>query len=145
MFRKGLGVSLPKPRIVHGITVKKAPIGHYLAALETLDDLPRQIIEACFPGQSVSDAFTELTTADSDLVLTALSRLLTVAPKPVIAALCSIVGADADTVINTLSPKEFLDVWEAFWEVNELADFFMKARRVISKAGASLHMPSSGS
>ncbi len=72
-----VSVSLPRSIKVRGYTIKKMPIGAYLTAMETLQDLPMQLMEALFPGQDASGILAQLTALDKDGLSSLLMRALT--------------------------------------------------------------------
>ena len=46
---KSTKMTLPKTKKVHGIKIKKEPIGRYLECMGELQGLPAALLEACFP------------------------------------------------------------------------------------------------
>lgn len=45
---KGIALSLPVDAVLHGIKVKKLPIGQYLKAQNTVKNLPEVLLRTCF-------------------------------------------------------------------------------------------------
>lgn len=121
---KSLKVSLPKAKTVHGIEIKKVPIGVYLNAMSELEELPGQIINTLFPGKTITDILAEFTTITDDKIIAVALRLLGVVPEQIIKALALILGVDKDEIINRLTPKELCDVIQEYWKMNDMTDFF---------------------
>lgn len=121
---KSTQMTMPEPKMVHGIEVKKVPVGQYIKAMKQMEDLPRVIVEECFPGKSMAEVLGMFTSADEGAVVTLLGKLLVVLPEHIVDALCSIMGLDGDIVMNNLTPKELLDVLKAYWQLNDMSDFF---------------------
>ena len=129
LFRKdkSIDVSLPEAQIVHGVEIRKVPTAAYITALKKAENLPSLICDACFPGVSVDEIVRQLLGADKNTILALLGRLLTTAPELIVAMHCEVMGLDKESTLNTYTPKELLDIFTAFWEANDLSDFFVRA------------------
>lgn len=132
IFKKNTStsMSLPKSKTVHGIEVKKVPIGIYLTALRELEELPEQIISELFPGKTISDVIADLVTLTADKMVKLLIRALIIAPEYIIGALAVILGVDK-ALIAKLTPNEIWDVGEAYWKMNDMTDFFARVSGLI--------------
>ena len=130
---KSLGISLPGTRRVHGVEIKKTPTRKYLEAMKKLEEMPMQMLEDLFPGQSVQDVFRSFASADKNSIAPLLAKVLTVAPEYVITVLCEITGLDVGRAMDELTPMELAEVFMAWWRVNDLSDFFEIARVGIKK------------
>ncbi len=150
---KSLNVSLPEPKIIHGIEVKKTPIGQYLTAMRQLEDLPLQIIAELFPGKTLSEILAEFVELTDERLAQLIVRMLTVIPEKAIKAFAVITGTDEASLL-ALTPKEAYDVGKDWWELNDMSDFFAAAAGLIKKllpqtlksgssAGSPLPPPSS--
>lgn len=125
--KKTVEMSLPKAKTVHGIEVKKVPIGRYTQAMTEIQDLPERIIRDLFPGKSIDQIWAELANLKDDGLISIASRLFVVAPEYIIDISSIILGIDREKIVNELSPAELLDIWQAFWEANDLSRFFQSA------------------
>jgi hypothetical protein len=121
---KSITMSLPEERTVCGVKLRKVPVGEYIKALKKLEALPAVIAGKCFPGQSLESVMALLASAEKDTVMALISRLMLILPEQVIETLCDIIGMDGKEAINKYTPKELMDIALAFWELNELSDFF---------------------
>ena len=145
---KSAGMSLPRVSKIHGIEIKKVPIGQYIAAMREMEDLPSVIISELFPGQNMAEIISGLTSADEGFAISLLGKLLVVLPERLVEAVCEILSLDNDMVMNTLTPNELLDVLKEFWELNDLTDFFksvsglLKIKLPAQKIGSSDGLPS---
>lgn len=126
-------VTLPKGKIVHGVEVRKVPIGQYLIAMRELEELPAQLISELFPGKTVTDIMAELTKLTNDSLITIVTRLLMIAPEYVVNTISLILGVDKDVIKNTLTPKELCDVIREYWALNDMTDFFADVSGLIKK------------
>lgn len=142
-FDKSARMSIPKGREVHGVKIEKVPVGRYISALKEMEDLPQTILDDCFPGQDLDDILMLLTTGDRSAILAALTRLLTVVPEHVLTACGYILDQSPEFLMNNLTPKELLDVLQAFWKVNDMSDFFKAVWRPIQKRLATRSIGSS--
>ena len=121
---KSTNITLPKERVVHGIEVKKVPVGKYLSAMRELEELPGAIVNELFPGKKISDIMSELTALTEESLIRILPRLFMIAPEYVVSTISLILDVDKDVIKNTLTPKEFCDVVKEFWAMNDMTDFF---------------------
>lgn len=131
---KSMTASLTKTKIVHGIEVKKMPTRQYVAALNKLSGMVPELLDAAFPGATPSDVLSKLVTLSVEDFRALCVRLITVLPAMVLNVMCSIMDVDFDTAMDTLTPAELMRVWQAFWELNDLTDFFMSVRSSIPQA-----------
>lgn len=123
-FKKSAAMSLPETQTIHGVEIKKVPVGQYIRAMKQMEDLPRIIVEECFSGKSMADVIALMANANEAVVVSLLGKLLIVLPEHLVKALCSIIGLDVETALDKLTPKELFDVVKAYWELNEMSDFF---------------------
>lgn len=143
--QKSANISLPKAAIVHGIEVRKVPIGRYLTAMRELEELPGIIIGELFPGKTISDIFAEITTITDEKLLQVTLKLITVAPEHIIEALAMVLDVDKTMLMDTLTPKELCDVIREYWSMNEMSDFFGVVLGLIKKKLPALPIPNTGS
>jgi hypothetical protein len=126
-------MSLPKSKTVHGVEIKKVPVGKYLSAMRELEELPGRIINSLFPGKSLDEILASFSGATDDTVINLAITLLRVAPEHAIEALAVILSLDAEVIKNNLTPKELSDVVKAFWELNDMTDFFADVSGLLKK------------
>lgn len=119
---KSVTMSTPSVKMVHGIEIKKVPVGRYVLLMKHMEDFPMMILQQCFPdGQS---AFTSMKDMSPNDLVRLLGKLLTVLPDETITALCEILDVDKEIILNNLTPNELLEVARAFWKMNDMNDFF---------------------
>lgn len=139
--RRSTARSLPKDRTVHGIPVKKLAVGQYIASMEEIQDLPQKLLDALLPeGGSISD----ITRGTSQDLVGVLLRLLGTAPDLVIDLAVTYIETDRETLL-ALSPSELLDVLEAWWELNDLSDFFGRVWQRVKPMLERYQTPTTGS
>lgn len=140
---KAANMSLPKTITIHEIEIKKVPVGQYITAMREMEDLPRVLVEECFPGKSTADVIAMFTTMDQSVLISLIGKLLIVIPEHIVDAACSIIGLDKDIAMNKLTPKELLDVVKAYWELNDMSDFFGSVWGLIKRKLPTLNFGSS--
>lgn len=135
--KKGsVNLSLPKNKTIHGIEVSKVPVGKYIASMQDVQDLPKTIMEKCFPDEDLQTVINRAKAADSGFVLDLISKLLVNAPEIIIDLASQYLSVEKEELL-ALSPSELLDVLEAWWELNDLSDFFGRVWKKIKPMLAS--------
>ena len=133
MFReKSVKMSLPGTRKVHGVAIKKAPLGRYIELMKEMEGLPAELFRECFPDMTAAELLSALSRADKDTLLGVSGRIMSRAPGTLIRVLCRLMDLPEEQAL-AFTPAEFLDVLTAFWAVNDLSDFFGKAWGLIRK------------
>lgn len=139
--RRSTARSLPKDRTVHGIPVKKLAVGQYIASMEEIQDLPQKLLDALLQeGGSISD----ITRGTGQDLIGVLLRLLGTAPDLVLDLAVTYIETDRETLL-ALSPSELLDVLEAWWELNDLSDFFGRVWQKVKPMLEHYQTPKTGS
>ena len=130
--RRKKNPSLPTEKVVHGITVKKLPIGQYLKANEDLADLFCTLLAKTFPTQTLQEVYETffLDPSDGKAVQSALEKCIVHMPQAFLTWVCNLLNADWHDVVETLTPFELSEVLWALWEVNDYTAFFLNVRRL---------------
>lgn len=134
MFRKkasSVQIARPKPQIMHGIEIKKQPVGRYFEVLDQTGSLVMELLDTAFPGMAPKDILDLLTKVDTAGLRDILIRVAGELPRKLVSLLRSIVGADDNPNWDALTPAEMTAVCKAFWELNDLTDFFGNARSAV--------------
>lgn len=129
-------VSRPQRLFVHGIKIEKAPIGRYLDLTKRLPDIVMELLDAAFPEQKPGEILTTLSKTDESGLREIISRLIVILPDKLVEILCAMMGADENYVREKLTPAEFMDVWLAFFKLNDYTDFFENARKALTSLRA---------
>lgn len=136
MFRdKSLKMSLPKETTLHGVKVKKLPVAKFLQAIQLTEDLPGLVLDRLFPGKSALDILAVLGDAKKETLLNLAARLLLTAPGEIAGILSSLLGIPSERLLDPeckdgLSPAQLAEILVAFYETNDLSDFFGNVRRL---------------
>lgn len=122
-------ISLGKKDTIHGVEIKKMPVGKYLEALQELKNLPTEFIKEVSNGFEfkLSDIF------NLETLLNLISQLLIIAPKFLFDFLSKLLDVDSKWLKENISPDELLEICIKFWEVNNLENFFNLAKPIVIK------------
>lgn len=126
-------MSLPKSETVHGIEVKKVPIGKYLVAMDEIKELPEKIIKDLFPGLAMKDIWAKFANINDEGIIELVSRALMICPGYVIGLLSTLLDIDKEKIMNELTPKEMSDVIKKYWQLNDMTDFFKDVSGLLKK------------
>ena len=129
-FKKANTVQIarPKPQTVHGIEIRKQPVGRYFEVLDQTGAIVSELLDAAFPGMTPGEILTMLTKVTSPELKGIFVRVMGELPRKLVAVLRSIVGADGNPAWEELTPAEMARVCKAFWALNDMTDFFETAR-----------------
>jgi len=127
----GIRKSLPAQRIVHGINIKKLPIGAYLTAFESVGDLPINVLSRLFPGLSTDEALLRMKNIDTNGILTLIARAVAVIPDEFLGFVSIILEVDVNKIRNEMTPCELADVLSAFWQANDIENFIRQVRGAV--------------
>lgn len=119
--------SIPEDKAIHGIRVTKVPMSKYITAMSELEDLPKDLINACFPDMTGAEILTKLQTIKSDDLSTVLLNFLTRSPEIIVSTIATLGDFEKEDLL-ALTPSELMDVLETWWELNDLSDFFGRIR-----------------
>lgn len=133
MFKKdkSISMSLPQEYELHGVRIWKLPNGQYLKALQACNNLPELLLKNCFPGMKPDQVVEELKALNEDTLYQILGRLIQFVPEQFFRLLADLTGADYEHLVNKLTPKETLEVIQAFWEMNDMRDFFHQIKAAL--------------
>jgi hypothetical protein len=121
--------SLKNEKIVHGITVKRLPIGAYIEAVEAAAQMPAMMADKIGLG-----AFSLLARMGKDDLLSVVGKALSVLPNEIVLFFARLVDADPDSIKENLTPMEFAEVVAAFWEINQLGNFIVQVKALVMSA-----------
>lgn len=144
LMRKGdksLKISAPRERTLHGVRIHKLPVGKYIQVLRALEDLPSLLMGEVFPELRMKDILSTLQQIDKDGLLAIMGRLLTIVPEQVCTILSDLLDIPLDKLLDADAPgalgiNELAQILLAFWELNDMTDFFTTVRRLQTQASA---------
>lgn len=133
---KSIKMSLPRCRELYGVKIVKLPIARYVSALSTMENLPHIIASELLPEtESIEELLEKLTAADSETIETVTVKLITTIPKELCRLLSELLDIPEERLLdknckNPLLPNELAEIITAFWEVNDMSDFFGNVRKL---------------
>ncbi len=132
-------LSLPEERNVRGITVRRMPLGAFLRAISALDELPGQVIEACFPGQSAAAIAAALKQPGDALLKQVLARALRTVPALIVRLTATLCEIEEHALLDdpALGLEGLVELLSAWLEVNRMGDFLRAARSLIRQFQAA--------
>ena len=148
---KSIGMSMPPEKTLYGVKIVKLPVGRYLQALNTLERLPEILFRAALPEVGGMDEVIKgLLSGDTALAETLLFRLLTAVPQELCRMLSELLNIPEERLLSAdskdpLTLKELLEIILAFWDMNDLTDFFGNVRRLKMKLTAPAQTKTAGS
>lgn len=128
-------LSLGKVEKVCGYEIKKMPIAPYLSAIQKLENLPADFMEKCFPGMNLQEILDNLTRIDQNGLSTLATNALMATPTYIIGLVADLTGIDKDKLLNdeNIGLDGFIDIINAFIEVNRLGEFIHGAHALKAK------------
>lgn len=127
--------SLRRSETVRGYTVRRLPLGEYLAALTAISELPATVLEACFDGADVTSALAQMKRLDTRGMTEIMLRLLAVLPAEGVRVLSLLTGVPQEALLTdpTIGLDGAAEMLEAFWRLNGLENFMRAAGRMAAQ------------
>lgn len=120
--------SVANEKTVHGVVVRRLPIGAYLRAVESIRELPANLLERLFPGTSADEALARLKQLRAETLLTVIGRGAAALPEEFLGFFGALLSVPAEQLRDGLTPTEFMDVLTEFWKLNDLSNFIKRVR-----------------
>ena len=139
---KSIKISLPRCRELYGVKIVKLPIARYVSALNVLENLPHIIASELMPeAGSMEELLGKLTNADRETIEIVFTKLITTIPKELCRLISELLNIPEERLLdknckNPLSPNELTEIITAFWEVNDMSDFFGNVRKLTQRLTA---------
>jgi len=130
---KSVQLSMQKPIILHGVTLRKLPFGKYAQALNMLEGLVGDIGKKVFPGLPPEAVLEHLKRAD----LSMLWNIVINAPEAVAELLEALLDIPKARVMDPnaedgLSPAELVEIINTAWSLNDLSGFLKGAKGLMN-------------
>ena len=151
MKNKSVKISLPECRKLHGVKIVKLPVARYIKALDTLENLPHIVVNAVLPEVGgLSELLRQLQTGNKDIIQTILLKLLKTVPTEFCRLLSELLGIPEKRLLdvdspNPLSLNDLVEIIIAFWEINDMTDFFGNVRKLHTLTAPKPTAPLTGS
>jgi hypothetical protein len=126
-------ISIPLSKELYGVKIRKLPNGAYIKALNTVQDMPKVLLEACFPEVDANDIFEDIQNLNKDEILILAGKCIQVIPEQFLKIVSELLNIPFDKLMNELSPNETLEILEAYWQMNDLSAFFNRLKGMVMK------------
>lgn len=145
-MKNSIDVSLPQGKTVCGYEIKKMPLGAFLKAVRLLQDTPKELIDAMYPGEGLEGMLARLKTMDKDGLQALIMRALCVLPDKVIALFSQLSGISESKLTGdaNIGLDGLMEMMLAWIEVNGIENF-IKGVRTIRDQVRTLTMRKDGS
>ncbi len=133
MIKDFLRRSIPKKSTIHGIEIKKLPLGAYLDAIESVKNIPEILLNQTFPGMSSEQIFAKLKKMDEKALSDILGNLVVQIPDQAIRFLSNLIGVPYETLRDDpeIGLNGIKDIIKEFWRVNDMSDFFQDVGKAV--------------
>jgi hypothetical protein len=122
LFRK----SLPKSKNVHGIEIKKLPLGAYLDAIDSIKNIPQILLEKSFPGLTPDEVLEKFKKLDQDSLIEAAGNILVTVPEQALRFISALIGVEYERLRDDpeIGLNGVKDIVVEFWKINDMQSFF---------------------
>lgn len=125
--------SLPLSKKIHGIEVKKMPLGKYLKVLQLIQDLPKEIFKVLYPDKTAEEALIEMGDITFDKVLDLLPKLIALLPDKMLDIVSQILDVDRKHLEESMTPLELIEVMQEFVKMNKFDELQKKIYPMLEK------------
>lgn len=124
-MKNSIDLSLPKDREVRGYTIKRAPLGAYLAAMTDINDAPKEMFAAVFPGMEMQEVLASFRTLTKDGLYQIIMRAISVLPGYVLRLVSKLTGIAEEKLKNdpAIGLDGLAEIMNAWLEVNGIENF----------------------
>lgn len=127
-------LSLPVEKELHGIKIRKLPIGQYIQAINSLKNLPEILLKEAFPNMGIDEIIQKFKTLNEDSLIEISGKLMKVIPEQSLKFVATLLDCDYEKLYNEISPKELLDILREFWKVNDMSNFMTDLKGMVMKS-----------
>lgn len=137
-FRK----SVPQSKNVHGIEIKKLPMGAYLNAIESIKNIPEILFNNTFPGLNPNEVLAKFKVMDQDMLIEVAGNLLTAVPEQALRFIATLIGIEYERLRDDpeIGLNGFKDIIIEFWKINDMQSFFNDVRKAINQSSLMKQM-----
>lgn len=122
LFDKSVSMSLPRSKTIRGYEIKRAPLGAYLQAVQSLEGFPAKLMDALFPGASLDEIIGALKGCTQDMLVQLFTRALTALPVEMVELIAQLTGIDRVKLVEDadIGLDGLAEIVYAWVEVNQL-------------------------
>lgn len=136
MIKDLFRTSIPKTKNIHGIEIKKLPMGAYLDAIESIKSLPEILFQKSFPGLTPDQVLSKFKKMDQDMLIEVVGNLLVSVPEQALRFMSALIGVEYERLRDDpdIGLNGIKDIIKEFWKINDMQSFFSDVRRAISQS-----------
>lgn len=129
LFRK----SIPQSKTVHGIEIRKLPLGAYLDAIDSIKNLPEILLKNSFPGLNPDEVLGKFKTMNQDMLMELAGNLLATVPEQALRFIAKLIGVEYEKLRDDpeIGLNGIKNIMVEFWQINDMGSFFQDVWRVI--------------
>jgi len=124
--------SVAKEKCVHGVVVRRLPVGEYLAAAESLRELPQSLLSRLFPDMTTDEAFLQLKYLRTDTLLKLVGTGTAAVGQELVGFFAVLLGIPLEKIRDELTPSELSDILYELWRLNDLSNFIKRVRGALA-------------
>lgn len=134
LFRK----SIPQSKNIHGIEIKKLPLGAYLDAIDSIKNLPEILLQKSFPGLSPDQVLEKFKKMDQDTLVQVAGNLLVTVPEQALMFIAKLINTEYEILRDSpeIGLNGIKDIIVEFWKINDMQSFFSDVWKALQ--GSSL-------
>lgn len=146
LYRDAVSLSLPREKTIRGYSIRRMPIGQFLTALQTLRELPGEVMDTLLPGLTPKTMLSRIKGLTAEELKEMAVRLLTVLPGYGISLLARLMGVEEGDLLRDemIGLDGLMEMLEAWLELNGIENFMkaagalqVKVRKAITPAGSN--------
>ena len=148
---KSIDMSMPPEKELYGVKIVKLTVARYIKVLNALETLPKILTDMIIPDKSgIDELLTSLAKGDKGFLERLFTGLLISAPTEICKLISALLDIPLERMLeedsdNPLSPTELIEILMAFWEKNDMTDFFVNVRRLRMMLSARMKTANTGS
>ena len=142
MIKDLFRTSIPKSKNIHGIEIKKLPLGAYLDAIDSIKNLPELLLSKSFPGLTADEVLEKFKEMDQDMLIEVVGNLLVAVPEQFLRFLAALIGVEYEKLRDDpeIGLNGIKDIIVEFWKINDMQSFFNDVRKAISQSSLMKQM-----
>lgn len=129
------GLSLPLEKKVYGVTVRRLPVGAYAKAISSLESLPDELLQACFPNLTPNQIVKKVGNIDIAILLEILTKAFAIMPEKAVMFIAELIDVPFETLWGKpeIGLNGLKEIVKGFWKLNDLSDFCEDLGRMVKK------------
>jgi len=124
-------LSLPQRKELYGIKIEKLPIGRYIEAIESFENLPQILIKEVFPDSTPDEVLQKLKRMNEDMLIEIAGNMFKTIPEQLLKFISKLLKCDYDYLYNNITPSQLLEVLTELWKMNDVSNFINALKKAV--------------